>query len=141
MTIHLLPIFLLGVLMVGCATPHKPPSPSEPQPKSIQIRGNASVNAEPNQEGLTVTKELFEIIMDNKNLWVNKVPVKDLKALSKLLKKYKTPVMTISTHKCLTREKSLALMAIAQENTETPIAYRSYGDYDDAHCQQSSSTK
>jgi hypothetical protein len=118
----------LSLLAAGCASKKA----VEPQPQTIHIRSDAVISG--TGVGPIVTKKLFNIVMDPKRIRVNGTPVKDLAALERLLAAYEKPVLTIGTHKCLSPERTTQLMTLAQRHTDTPIAYGSYGDFNDPEC-------
>jgi hypothetical protein len=46
------------------------------------------------------------------------------------------PAITIGTHKCLSRERAVEVISLAQRYTDTPIAFASYGTFEDPECAQ-----
>jgi hypothetical protein len=123
-------LFILCSLALSCANT----KPSEdPKPQTMSVRSDASVS-NPTTNGPTVVKPLFNIVVDNRTILVNNTQVKDFVTLEKLLAKHNKPVITIGTHKCLSKIKTLDLMSIVQKHTDTPIAYKSYGSFDDEQC-------
>jgi hypothetical protein len=62
--------------------------------------------------------------------------VKDLAALEKVLAANQKPAITIGTHKCLSRERAVEVISLAQRYTDTPIAFASYGTFEDPECAQ-----
>lgn len=105
----------------------------QPQPQTIRLSQEYEiVDSENPQE--SVEKSLFNIAVSPKNIIVNGVPVSDLNALQKLLAQYDKPVLTISGHRCLDADKAVEIVNIAQNHTDTPIPYGSFGDYDDEEC-------
>lgn len=124
-------LLLTLVFSGGCAT--KKPEPQEPKPQTIRLRGDASVSS-PAAPGAIVTKSLFNIVVSPKNIVVNGVKVKNLTELEKLLAKHPKSALTIASHKCLSTEKAAEVMNLAQRYTDTPIAFGSYGNFDDAEC-------
>lgn len=103
--------------------------------QTVRVR-TTDTTAPFDQEGAIVEKKVATIIADNRAIWINNVRVKDLAELKQLLKKAANPVISIATHTCLKGSQAAEIMAIAQEATDTPLAYSSYGEPDDEQCHQ-----
>lgn len=116
------------LLVAACAK-----QPAQPTPKTIHVRSDASIS-NPVRGGPPVAKNLFNIVVDPKRIQVNGTPVRDLAALEKLLAAHQQPAITIGTHKCLSREQAVQVISLAQRYTDTPIAFGSFGAYDDPEC-------
>lgn len=131
---------LACALLQGCASPNastsasKKSDPQTPQPKTIHLRGDASVS-NPGLASERLTKPLFNIVVSPKTITVNDAPVKNLDELEKLLVKHQRPALTLATHKCLSTEKAAEVLSLAQRHTDTPIAFGSYGRVDDPECE------
>lgn len=122
-------------LLQGCASTNtnKKAEPQEPQPQTIHLRGDASIS-NPGPAHQRLTKPLFNIVISPKTITVNGAPVKDLAELERLLAKHQQPALTIASHKCLSTEKAAEVMSLAQRYTDTPIAFGSFGKFDDPEC-------
>jgi hypothetical protein len=125
---RLLLLSTVFLLSAGCAEP-----PVQPEAKTIHVRSDASIS-NPVRGGPPVAKNLFNIVVDPKRIRVNDTPVKDLATLEKLLAEHQQPAITIGTHKCLSSETAAQVITLAQRYTDTPIAFGSYGTYDDPEC-------
>lgn len=125
---RLIILTLAFALLGGCAT-----EPAQPEAKTIHVRSEASIS-NPVRGGPPVAKNLFNILMTPQRIQVNGTTVKDLAALEKLLAAHQQPAITIGTHKCLGREQAAQVIALAQRYTDTPIAFGSYGSFDDPEC-------
>lgn len=111
--------------------PEPRPDPTQPIPKTIRIKATELTGGTP---GSTIQKDLFNIVITPRQIIINEKPVKNTQALDKILKQYTRPVFTISAHKCAKSEFTAKVMALIQTHTDSPIAYGSYGQYDDAVC-------
>lgn len=138
LTIRPLVFLLTTVLITACGqTQEKPPEASRakqnPLNNTIKLR---QVNPQyPNDpEGIIVEKNFLNIVVSNTQLQVNGVDIKDPGSLTKLLSKAQNPVIVISSHKCLSAPKAAEILSIAQQSTQLPIAFSSYGKYDDPDC-------
>ena len=123
---------LACALVQGCAS-QKPEPQTQPQPKTIHLRGDASVS-NPGPASQRLTKQLFNIVVSPKTITVNDSPIKNLKELERLLVKHQRPALTLATHKCLSTAKAAEVLNLAQRHTDTPIAFGSYGNFDDPEC-------
>ncbi|MBC6905351.1 hypothetical protein DWB84_07760 [Saccharophagus sp. K07] len=126
--------FLLGALLVGCAQ-----KTVKPEPQSIRLRGDASVT-QPATAG-TIKKDLFNIVVGPDTIKVNGVAFKNIAELDKFLSGYQQPALTVATHKCLSNEKAAEVIGLAQRHTDVPIAFGSYGNYDDPECKTDTKSK
>ena len=118
------------LMVTSCAD-----KPVQPEPKTIHVRSDASIS-NPVTGGPPVAKKLFNIVVDPKRIKVNDTEVKDLAALEKLLAAHQHPAITIGTHKCLSSERAVEVISLAQRYTDTPIAFASYGTFEDPECAQ-----
>lgn len=125
---HLLWVMVL--IVSGCAK-----EPVQPEPKTIHVRSDASIS-NPVRGGPPVAKKLFNIVVGPKQIKVNDAVVKDLAALEKVLAAHQQPAITIATHKCLSRERAVQVITLAQRYTDTPIAFAAYGTFEDPECVQ-----
>lgn len=123
-------LLALGLLCTGCADQ---PIAEQPKPKTIHVRSDASVS-NPVIDGPLVAKNLFNIVVGKNDIKVNGTRVKDLAAVEKLLAAHQQPAITIATHKCLDNIKGAEVIALAQRYTDTPIAFGSFGSFDDPEC-------
>lgn len=125
-------VILACALTQGCASKKAEPQ-KQPQPQTIHLRGDSSVT-NPGPASQRLTKPLFNIVISPKSLMVNGAPVKNLAELERLLAKHQRPALTIASHKCLSTEKAAEVLSLAQRYTDTPIAFGSYGKFDDPEC-------
>jgi len=116
------------LLIASCAK-----QPVQPEAKTIHVRSDASIS-NPVRGGPPVAKNLFNILVTPQRIQVNGTPIKDLAALEKLLAAHQQPAITIGTHKCLSPAQATQVITLAQRYTDTPIAFGSYGSFDDAEC-------
>lgn len=126
------PLLLLVFCLITAACAAKKPEP-QPKPQTIHLRSDASVS-NPVTGGPPVAKNLFNIVVSKSEMTVNGAKVRDLPALQKLLAAHKQPAITIAAHKCLEREKAAEILSLAQRHTDTPIAFGSFGKFDDPDC-------
>lgn len=103
------------------------------QPKKITIRANSQTGSTA-PPGETIQKNIVQITVSPKEILLNDVAVKDTKRLNQLLKKYDKPVITISAHKCANASLTTQVMSISQDQTNTPVLYRSFGQFTDPAC-------
>lgn len=139
----------LLLLIVGCssqpvertgqqtdkvAKPAKSTRSSKVEPKKIRIEAPTQTRSSPTSKPQVIEKDLFNIEVSATSLKVNSTPVKDLKALEKILAAYPKPVLTLAAHICMSAAQTTEIMTLAQTYTDSPIAYGSWGDYDDPEC-------
>lgn len=86
------------------------------------------------EEGIIIEKKVASIVADTNGMTVNKIKVKDLKELKKILSQVVNPIITIATHKCLDGGEAKDILALAQSSTDTPIAFSTFGEFDDEQC-------
>lgn len=131
-------IFLLSCLTLGaCAqtSTRQEPSSELPQPQTIRLRENPDAPQPPRGvEDPTVEKDLFNVEASPKAITVNGRRVADIGALERLFAKYSKPMITIAAHKCLSGAEAAKIMRLAQDHTDTPIPFGSYGELDDPEC-------
>lgn len=127
------PLLLACALLQACASNKAAQQSQQPQPQTIHLRSDASVS-NPQAGTQLLKKDLFNIVMGPKTLSVNGTPIKNLAELEHLLRSYEQPALTLATHKCLSTEKAAEALSLAQRYTDTPIAFGSYGDFDDPEC-------
>jgi hypothetical protein len=130
MFFRLFTTLIISGLLLSCANTKEVKGP---KPQKIPVRSEASIS-NPVANGPTQLKPLFNLVVDNRAILVNDTNVKDYSTLEKLLAKHQKPVITIATHKCLSKSKTVELMNIAKKHTDTPIAYKSFGNFDDDQC-------
>src|SRR5690606_11169007 len=130
----LLSTFFLAALLTGCAN-----KTVKPEPQTIRMRGDSSVS-KPAEPGL-IKKDLFNIIVGKNTLTVNGVAIKNLTELDKFLSGYQQPALTVATHRCLSNEKAVEVISLAQRHTDVPIAFGSYGSFDDPECKADSPSR
>lgn len=128
-----------ATLTAGCqqtATQPTPPPPQKDTPPNYTVKIRKQDPQNPfSKSGQVVEKNLINIVMDKKEIKVNGVVIQGPAELKKILKKSSAPVITVATHKCLSSQSAAEILTIAQDHTETPIAYSSFGSYDDPQCQ------
>lgn len=153
-----LPLLLSGVLLSACASNAPTPAdargqaataaPAEtkstrkttrskknepakaPEPSYIQIKLDNDGRARPRTE----TRPLFNIAVGKSLLALNGTPVKDLNELRAILGQYQGLVLTVAAHRCLESERAAEVLTLAQQFTNIPVTYGSFGDYGDAQC-------
>lgn len=125
--------FLLwaSAFISGCATTPQ----EEPKALTIHLPDPSIPEGQIVTLNQTVKKDLFNIRLSPAGIEVNGTRVADIKALEALLAKYSKPAITIATHRCYSGERAAKVMNLAREHTNTPIAFGSFGDYDDPECQ------
>ena len=107
----------------------------QPIPKVVSYRDPNS-GADGGRLPPPVNKNLFQVQATPKKLLVNGTPVKDLNEISQLFARYNKPIITLAIHRCVDANFSKTLLSTAQGLTDIPIAYNSYGEYDDPECQK-----
>ncbi len=110
--------------------------PSKVEPQKIQIEAPNQGRSSPTSKPQVIEKDLFNIEVTSMSLKVNSTPVKNLKALEKILAAYQKPVLTLAAHICMSAAQTTEIMTLAQSYTDSPIAYGSFGDYEDPECNQ-----
>lgn len=127
------------MLTAGCqqtATQPTPPQSQKDTPPNYKVKIRKQDPQNPfGKNGQIVEKNLINIVMDKKEIKVNGVVIHGPEELKKILKKSSAPVITVATHKCLSSQSAAEILTIAQDHTDTPIAYSSFGSYDDPQCQ------
>lgn len=127
-------LLFLGSSLIGCAT--QTPTKEQPQAQSIRLRDPQKAPLGPvTTLDQTIKKDLFNLRLSPKGIYVNDTQINDIAALETLLKKYSKPVITISTHRCYSSEKAAKVMNLARQHTDTPIVYGSFGEFSDPECQ------
>lgn len=121
---------------VKAAKPAKSAKSSKVEPQKIRIEAPNQPRLSPTAKPEIIEKDLFNIEASPGSIKVNSVPVKDLKALEKILAAYPKPVLTLAAHICMSPPQTTQIMTLAQRYTDSPIAYGSWGDYEDPECQQ-----
>lgn len=130
----LLLLYLSGSIS-GCAT-QTTEEEAQPQAQSIRLRDPQKAPLGPvTTLDQTIKKDLFNVRLSPKGIYVNDTKIKDIAALEAFLKKYSKPVITISTHRCYSSEQAAQVMNLARLHTDTPIVYGSFGDFSDPECQ------
>ncbi len=118
----------------GCATKSlKTENTQAVKPNTIIIRANAQIGSNAEQ-GESVEKNFAQIIVSPEGIILNGVKLKGIEALKQKLKKSAQPVITISSHRCTDTKLASAIMALAQEHTNTPIPFGSFGAFTDSVC-------
>lgn len=107
-----------------------------PQPQTIRLRANPDAPRPPRgMQDPTIEKDLFNIEASPKAIKVNGREVAGIPALERLFIKHPNPMITIAAHKCLSGAQAAKIMRLAQEHTDTPIPFGSYGELGDPECQ------
>lgn len=125
------------LLLAACAqTPRQPqPAADQPLPQTIRLRADPDAPKPPRgTKDPTIEKDLFNVKLSPKGLEVNGTAVADLDALERLFSAYPKPMITIVAHRCLSGAQVSEVMRLAQEYTETPIPFGSYGNHGDPEC-------
>ncbi len=104
------------------------------QPQTIRIEAPTSGRQSPTAKPQIIEKDLFNIKVSSNRLEVNATPIKNLKALEKILGSYDKPVITVAAHICMQASATSEVLTLAQSYTDSPIAFGSWGSYDDADC-------
>lgn len=107
---------------------------SKVQPQTIRIEAPTSGRTSPTAKPQLIEKDLFNVKVANNMLEVNDTPIKNLKALEEILGAYDTPVITVAAHICMQASETSEILTLAQSYTDSPIAFGSWGTYDDADC-------
>lgn len=129
---------LLSCIALGACT--QSPTRQEqntdlPAPQTVRLRANPDAPRPPRGiEDPTIEKDLFNIEASPKAIKVNGREVAGVPALERLFLKHPNPMITITAHKCLSGAQAAKIMQLAQEHTDTPIAFGSYGEHGDPEC-------
>lgn len=107
---------------------------SKVQPQTIRIEVPSSGRASPTAKPQLIDKDLFNVKVSSEALEVNDTPIKNLKELEKILGAYDKPVITIAAHICMQASATSEILTLAQSYTDSPIAFGSWGTYDDNEC-------
>lgn len=107
---------------------------SKVQPQTIRIEAPTSGLTSPTAKPQVLEKDLFNIKVSSKKLEVNATPIKNLKELEKILGAYDKPVITLAAHICMQASDTSEILTLTQSYTDSPIAFGSWGTYDDADC-------
>lgn len=137
--------FALGLLLLtsGCSQTSKIDDDKSqnskqgkfsPPSQTIKIRNPDTSNPTESNDQF-VDRKLFNIVINKKSIWVNNGQIESIEALEALLSRNQNAVFTIASHKCTSNDKAAKIMALAQQYTDSPIAYASYGNYHDSECQ------
>lgn len=131
-----IPVALTCVLWASAFTSGCAATPQEePKALTIHLPDPAIPEGQVVTLDQTIKKDLFNIRLSPAGIEVNGTKVADVEALEALLAKYPEPAITIATHRCYSGERAAKVMNLAREHTNTPIAFGSFGDYDDPECQ------
>lgn len=122
---------------VKAAKPTRSARSTKVEPQKIRIEAPSQSRLSPTAKPEIIEKDLFNIEASPNSIKVNSVPVKNLKALEKILASYPRPVLTLAAHICMSAAQTTEIMSLAQTYTDSPIAYGSWGDYEDPECHQS----
>jgi hypothetical protein len=131
-------ILCLGLSLNGCANQsekEKEKDRNEPRAQTIRLRDPQKSAENPQKINPLVKKDLFNILLSPSGITVNGTKLENIKALKKFLSQQSKPVITIVAHRCYNSQDAAAVMSLAQEHTDTPIAYGSFGEFDDPECQ------
>lgn len=104
------------------------------QPQTIRIDAPTTGRSSPTAKPQFIEKDLFNIKVSSNRLEVNATRIKNLKALEKVLGAYDKPVITVAAHICMQASATSEVLTLAQSYTDSPIAFGSWGSYDDADC-------
>lgn len=129
--------FCLLTLLMGCSSQPTQPQVADkpPEPRTIRLYADgAPAQNRPGASEKTVEKDLFVIRASNKQVLVNDTKISGLNVLEQLLEDHPDSVITIEAHKCLSGADTAKILTLAQQYTETPIPFGSYGSEDDADC-------
>lgn len=111
----------------------KPKQKNEFYQQTVKIR-QQNPDDPTDEKGVIIEKKVASIVADTRGMTVNKIKVKDLKELKKILSQVVNPIITIATHKCLDGAEAKDILALAQSSTDTPIAFSTFGEFDDEQC-------
>lgn len=107
---------------------------SKVQPQTIRIEAPTSGRTSPTAKPQLIEKDLFNVKVANNMLEVNGTPIKNLKVLEEILGAYDKPVITVAAHICMQASATSEILTLAQSYTDSPIAFGSWGTYDDNDC-------
>jgi len=107
----------------------------EPLMERVRIK-NPTPGSQGDNRPTVIEKNLVKIQISPKFIRINESEITDLETLASILKKSGKPVITISSHRCTSTEKAVKVMELAQSYTDIPIAFGSYGNYNDDVCKK-----
>lgn len=128
---------LMCLSIASCAQkPKEEPKAEEaavPQPKLVKVAVDNPAQA-PGEKPKTTKKNLFNVAVSKKGIYVNRVKVSNLAALESLISSTPAALLTLNAHRCLDAQKTSAILSMMQKYTTSPIAFGSFGEYTDPEC-------
>ena len=101
------------------------------QPPKIKVPATELTGGVP---GSVIEKPLITIILSPNKILINNKLAKGLPEVKKELAKFYRPAIAIQAHKCVDAKLATEVMNLAQDHTDTPIPFGSFGRFDDKGC-------